>query len=150
MYSLNGDVDFILPAVPLLKALNVTPGKSSLDHNIVTSADDLQDVVLHSMVTCSGVERTVTDKDLFDRIVQLSVNIPHEVSTQLINGPSTHWFNILFIFFLKCRNTLEEMRLLWLKRWYNWLRMTHRLWGCKVSSSSHLFSTWWCPTRRSC
>lgn len=83
MHSLNADVDFILPAVPLLKALNVTLGKSTSDHSTVTSADDLQDVVLHSMVTCSGVERTVTDKELFDHIVQLSVDIPHEVSMQL-------------------------------------------------------------------
>lgn len=82
MYSVNADVDFILPAVPLLKALNVSPAKSASDHNTVASADDLQDVVLHSMVTCSGVERTVTDKELFDHIVKLSADIPHEVITQ--------------------------------------------------------------------
>ena len=80
-----------MPAVALLKALNVTPGKSTADHSTVTSAEDLQDVVLYSMVTCSGVERTVTDKELFDLIVRLSVDIPHEVSVQL-NGLST-WFN---------------------------------------------------------
>ena len=110
-------MDFILPAVALLKALNVTPGNSTADHGTVTSAEDLQDVVLYSMITCSGVERTVTDKELFDLIVKLSVNIPHEVSMQL-DGRST-WFDIFVHFLLKSRKTSEEMQHLWLKRWYN-------------------------------
>lgn len=114
-HSLNADVDLILPAIPLLKALNVTPGKRSSDHNTVTSANDLQEVVAYSMTTCSGVERAVTDKELFDHIMQLSVDIPHEVSMQLtVCLPR---FNVFSTPPPGSRNTLVEMQHLWRRRW---------------------------------
>lgn len=140
-------MDFILPAVALLKALNVTPGNSTADHSTVTSAKDLQDVVLYSMVTCSGVERTVTDKELFDLIVKLSVDIPHEVSMQL-DGLSA-WFDIFVHSIFEIQENIGGNAALMAEKMVQLAPNNSQVaWLSAAILLSFIFSTWWCLTRR--
>ena len=82
MNRVNADVDFILSAVELLSELGATPGVTA-DHSSLSSVNELQEVVAHSMATCSGVERPFGNKKLYDHIVQVAANLTHEVSMLL-------------------------------------------------------------------
>lgn len=79
MNRVNADVDFILSAVELLSGLGATPGGAA-DHSSISTVNELQELVAHSMATCSGVERSFGDKKLFDRIVKVAASLKHEVS----------------------------------------------------------------------
>ena len=72
-------MDFILSAVELLSELGATAGGAA-NHPSISTVNELQELVAHSMATCSGVERSFGDKKLFDRIVQVAANLTHEVS----------------------------------------------------------------------
>ena len=79
-YRLNADVDYIISAVELLNALKATPVTGQMTaHPVITSIDELQQTVAYSMVTCSGIERHFANGDLFDKIVETSTKLKHEV-----------------------------------------------------------------------
>lgn len=79
LFSLNADVDYIVSAVELLKALKATPGRIGADHPTLNTIEELQQIVAYSMATCSGIERHFDNKKMFDEIVQVVTELKHEV-----------------------------------------------------------------------
>lgn len=79
-FSLNADVDCIISAVELLKALKATPGRIGADHPTLYTIEELQQTVAYSMATCSGIERHFDDKKVFNEIVQVVNELKHEVT----------------------------------------------------------------------
>lgn len=79
LYSLNADLDYIISAVELLKALKATPGRIGADYPTLNTIEELQQTVAYSMATCSGIERHFDDKKLFKEIVQVVSELNHEV-----------------------------------------------------------------------
>ncbi len=77
--SVNANLDLIVSATALLRALNVTPAPPS-DHDSLSSLDHLQDVVANSMLHCAGVERFFADQDIFQQTVEAAARLPHTVS----------------------------------------------------------------------
>ena len=77
--SVNANIDLIVSAIPLLRALNETPSVG-VDHSVLSSTRALQELVSFSMQECAGTERYFSNKSLFHHIVQTAQAIPHTVS----------------------------------------------------------------------
>ena len=77
-FSLNADLDYIVSATDLLNALKATPSRMNA-HPIITNINELQETVAYSMVTCSGIERHFKDRDVFEQIVDATLQLKHEV-----------------------------------------------------------------------
>ena len=76
---MNSNLDLIVSAVDLLKALNATPSSPG-DHASLSSIEDLEEVVSYSMQHCAGIERVFTDHEVFERIAEAAAQLPHVVS----------------------------------------------------------------------
>ena len=75
----NANIDLIVPALSLLKALNVSHTAPS-DHSSLNSVMQLEQLVSFSMLHCAGIERVFSDPELFTHIVQVAETLPHTVS----------------------------------------------------------------------
>lgn len=77
---MNADVDYIISAVQLLKALDAPSRTDHMTtHPVIATIDELQQTVAYSMATCSGIERHFSNSKLFDEIVETASKLKHEV-----------------------------------------------------------------------
>jgi len=75
----NANIDMIVSAKSLLLALEASPSQA-VDHAVLSSVAELEQLVAHSMTHCAGIERSFLDRDLFNAIVETAASITHKVS----------------------------------------------------------------------
>ena len=75
--SVNSNLDLVVSATGLLRALGVAPGQPA-DHTSLSSREQLQQQVAHSMLHCAGTERVFTSEE-FQLIVKAAYGLPHTV-----------------------------------------------------------------------
>ena len=75
---MNANIDMIVSAKSLLLALEASPSVA-VDHDVLSSVADLEQLVAYSMTHCAGIERSFLDKDLFDSIVETGTSVAHKV-----------------------------------------------------------------------
>ena len=76
--SVNSNLDLIVSATDLLKALHVSPG-AAMTHPHLSSLEDLQELVSYSMQHCAGTERFFTSQEVFEQTVQAATTVNHKV-----------------------------------------------------------------------
>ena len=76
--SVNSNLDLIVSATDLLKALHVSPG-AAMTHPHLSSLEDLQELVSYSMQHCAGTERFFTSQEVFEQTVQAATTLNHKV-----------------------------------------------------------------------
>ena len=78
----NANLDLIISATVLLRALNITPGPPS-DHAVLSNLAELQELVGYSMQHCAGIERFFSNQEVFQQTVQVAASLPHTVSGKI-------------------------------------------------------------------
>ena len=68
-FRTNACVDLIVPAIPLLRALNIEAGGAS-DLPVITTLHDLQQVFHTFFAKGAAAERYFADGDVFQQLVQ--------------------------------------------------------------------------------
>ncbi len=79
---MNANLDMIVSAKDLLQALQVNPTKP-VNHQTLSSVEDLEQVVSYSMLHCAAMERTFINADSFYNIVHVATALSHKVKTKL-------------------------------------------------------------------
>ena len=77
-FRVNSNLDLIVSALDLLRALQVDPS-SPRDHSTLSSLRDLEQLVGYSMQHCAGLERVFVDQALFLQIVEAGDKVEHAV-----------------------------------------------------------------------
>lgn len=73
--GVNANVDLILSAIKLFNNLDITPGTTSKDHDVISSLKDLEECFSLYFKKCAAAERFVADKKVFDIIVKAAVMV---------------------------------------------------------------------------
>lgn len=90
--SVNSNLDLIVSATDLLKALHVSPG-AAMTHPHLSSLEDLQELVSYSMQHCAGTERFFTSQEVFEQTVQAAITVNHKVGD--VAGGAEPWQSVV-------------------------------------------------------